>query len=231
MKTGISIGGGGSLGSYHAGYIQGSKLEFDVGGGTSTGALALPFVLLKDYHTLRKSYTSFSTDDIINDTIIAPDGDIKELKTALRIVKTFLPGTRKSLGYSGALFDIIRKAYTQKHHQDLKDAGKIAYVNATNLTTEQEVIISSDSNSLEKFQLGMYASACAPFIMSLVKDGDAQLQDGGIVNNHLTEFVIKNHSPNEMHLFVHQRNVNRNVNNGPIKNAVHMAKISFKTLF
>jgi hypothetical protein len=68
----LALSGGGANGAYGAGLLvgwsdQGTRPQFTVVTGISTGALIAPFAFLgpKYDHVLRKVYTELSTDDII----------------------------------------------------------------------------------------------------------------------------------------------------------------------
>lgn len=156
----LAISGGGANGAYSAGFLagwsaQGSRPEFDVVSGVSTGALAAPLAFLGPAYDgrLRQAYLS---------------GDAARIVSHQTLAALTLPG----LFRSDALRELVEafvdppllEAIAAEHRK-----GRRLLVATTNLDTEETVIWDmgaiaegGDAKSLKLFQDVLVASASIP---------------------------------------------------------------------
>ena len=185
----LAISGGGANGAFGAGLLNGwtdhgSRPEFEVVTGISTGALIAPFVFLgPEYdHWIKKIYTTYSTDDLLKKNVIAG----------------VLGGT--AITDSAPLFEIITQIVDKKLLAMIAaehSKGRRLFVGTTNLDAERPVIwdmgaiaASGQKNSPELFRKVLLASASIGGVFPPVKikvEADGKVfeeihVDGGTTN-------------------------------------------------
>lgn len=148
----LALSGGGSNGAFGAGLLvgwteEGTRPEFRVVAGISTGALAAPFAFLgSEYDTvLRKLYTSTSTEEIL------------KKRSVFALLKA------DSLTDTGPLRkileDVIDGTMVQKIAIEHKK-GRRLFIGTTNLDAERPVI----------WNIGAIASSGNPNAIKLIRD-------------------------------------------------------------
>ena len=157
----LAISGGGANGAYGAGLLvgwteSGTRPEFVIVSGISTGALTAPFAFLgSDYdYQLTEIYNSYSTDDLVN-------------------IRSTLKGiTSDAMADSGPLRELVEQRYTA----EVLDAitaeyhrGRSLLIGTTNMDTMRPVIwnigrigASGDPGALKLFQDVLMASTALP---------------------------------------------------------------------
>ena len=164
----LAISGGGSNGAFGAGLLngwsaRGTRPEFEIVTGISTGALSAPLVFLGSNYDplLKKIYTSYQTSDLVNKQILSG----------------VLGG--QALGDSKPLLKIISEIVDQEFLSEVAqehNRGRRLYVGTTNLDAQRPVIwdmgaiaASGHKESLQLFRSILLASASLPGIFPPVK--------------------------------------------------------------
>lgn len=185
----LTISGGGSDGAFGAGLLvgwsaSGTRPEFELVTGVSTGALIAPFAFLgKQYDpTLKEMYTTYSTEAFLRK----------------RPIKGLIGGS--ALASNTPLAGLIAKYVDQKFMAEIADAhqtGRRLLIGTTNLDAQRPVIwdmgkIASSGNpeAIYLFRNVLLASAAIPgvfppVILKVQADGktfDEMHVDGGTTN-------------------------------------------------
>lgn len=184
----LAISGGGAYGAYGAGIVNGwsrngTRPNFKIVTGISTGALIAPFVFLgKDYdEQLKTMYTTFSTKDIMKD------------KAILSVTSA------SSLSDNEGLKRLVEKNVTPEVLAAIArehERGKRLYVGTTNLDAQRLVVwdmgkiaMVGDKKALKLFRDVLIASAAIPIVFppsyfDVIADGKEYQEihvDGGTV--------------------------------------------------
>ena len=185
----LTVSGGGSDGAFGAGLLvgwsdAGTRPEFEVVTGISTGALIAPFAFLGKQHdpTLKEMYTTYSTDAFLKK----------------RPIQGLLGGT--ALASNRPLAGLIAKYTDQKFMAEIAAAhktGRRLLIGTTNLDAQRPVIwdmgkIASSGNpeAIHLFRNVLLASAAIPGVfppvfINVQADGktyDEMHVDGGTTN-------------------------------------------------
>ena len=106
-KRAIIISGGGNLGSWGGGTIQGLykiyDYDYDLVVGCSTGSLLMNLVALKEMDRLKEMYTNVTQESIFKWNPFNKKGGIHPLKALWRILRGY-----NTLGDSSNLLKIIK---------------------------------------------------------------------------------------------------------------------------
>ncbi|MDD2893312.1 MAG: patatin-like phospholipase family protein [Halothiobacillaceae bacterium] len=157
----LALSGGGDKGAYGAGFLNGwtqsgTRPEFSLVTGVSTGALIAPFAFLgADYDdALKAFYTNTSREDLV------------ELRNVLAAI------SGDSLIDTTPLLNLIRREITQEVLDKIaveERKGRLLLISTTNIDTGQRVIwnmtklaTSQDPRTLDMFHKVMLASAAIP---------------------------------------------------------------------
>ncbi|MBF6024020.1 patatin-like phospholipase family protein [Lysobacter niastensis] len=157
----LAVSGGGDNGAYGAGLLNGwtaagTRPEFKLVTGISTGALIAPFAFLGPRYddVLRKFYTSITSDDIL------------EERNKLSVL--FQDG----LADNAPLKRLVRKVVTAEMLKEIASEhakGRVLFVATTNIDARRPVVwnmtkiaASGHPDSLELFQEILVASAAIP---------------------------------------------------------------------
>ena len=136
--NGLVISGGGALGAWAGGQAQylsqESGIEYDVVGGTSTGALLAPHTALKEFNKLYDAYTTSSDSDIwrINPFKKKKDGSIKANIASMAVTQLILG--MPSLGDSSNLNKLVDQFLTMDDWFSLSEQQKDIYACVGNYT-------------------------------------------------------------------------------------------------
>jgi len=198
-KRAIVIQGGGSFGAFTVGRILKSQKQYDMAVGSSTGALIAPLALMQEYDVLKDNYTNVENKDIYSHYPFWKNGVPKIYMALWAWIRQ-----KKGLTDSKPLRELIRKAYTEKTHNDIIQCGKEYYVTVcvlNSLQTASQYVCSSDfENNYEEFCDLIWASTLIPGLFEpLLREVDvrvnvfpgkteknrvfAELVDGGTVEN------------------------------------------------
>ena len=157
----LAMSGGGARGAYGAGILvgwseRGSRPEFTIVSGVSTGAMAAPFAFLgSEYdHVLEEISTSFSTKDVI---------DRRSRYTALWRESMADTAPLKEL-VANYIDDTLLEAIAAEHRK-----GRRLYMGTTNMDAGRPVLwnigaiaVSGDANALALVRDIMLASTAIP---------------------------------------------------------------------
>jgi predicted acylesterase/phospholipase RssA len=209
----LSISGGGANGAYGAGVLcgwteTGSRPEFDIVTGVSTGALIAPAAFLGPSYdkVIRDIYTNISDADIMKRNLIE-----------------FLFGGQPSFLDTQPLRHVLKKAVTKKVLKEVArehEKGRRLYIATTNLDTKRLVIWDMGAiakagtpEALELFHDVMLASASIPVVfppvMIKVKAGgrlyDEMHVDGSVTTQIIGSLFLAAHGgtkDKETHIYV-----------------------------
>jgi len=185
MKA-LVISGGGSKGAFAGGVAQYlmevEKREYDILVGTSTGSLLIPQLALNKIGKLYDIYTNVNQRSIfsLNPFVVRKKGDreyvsINFLNTFLQFMKS-----KRTFGESKALRRTIRKNFTVKEFQELKNGRKDIVVTVSNLSKNRIEYKSIKDFSYDEFCDWIWISCNYIPFMSLVKKDGFEYGDGGL---------------------------------------------------
>ncbi|MCM4153030.1 patatin-like phospholipase family protein [Arenibacter sp. N53] len=185
MKA-LVISGGGSKGAFAGGVAQYlmevEKREYDILVGTSTGSLLIPQLALNKIGKLYDIYTNVNQRSIfsLNPFVVRKKGDreyvsINFLTTFLQFVKS-----RRTFGESKALRRTIKKNFTVKEFQSIKESKKDVVVTVSNLSKNRIEYKSIKDFSYDEFCDWIWISCNYIPFMSLVKRDGFEYGDGGL---------------------------------------------------
>ena len=164
----LAISGGGASGAFGAGLLKGwtesgTRPEFAAVTGISTGALAAPFAYLGSAwdHKLEQIYTSYSTKDLINRTLLSA------------VTSSALYSTQRLQGMIARFFD---RGVMVAVAAEFRDKGRQLSIGTTNLDTLRPVIwnigriaASGHPGALELIRKILLASASIPIAFPPVR--------------------------------------------------------------
>lgn len=227
----ISIAGGGENGAVTVGRLSQRNANYDIGDGTSTGALMLPFVMLRKWDQLINAYSSVSNNDIIENS--AFKGEKARWGYIIRKFGLSFLGGRKSIGTSNNLLKKIDEFITERDFRKINELKKIMYVSAFSYNYRENVSFRSDEweEDFVGYKRKIWHSANAPFVMSVAKDsrlpnGQGEIEewgDGGIDNGHESDYLWNRNDILEVDLILHRDRFERE-NIGDLKNMFDKAK-------
>ncbi len=227
----ISIAGGGENGAVTVGRLSQRNIKYDIGDGTSTGSLMLPFVMLNKWDELERAYGSVSNKDILERS--AFKGEKVRWGYIIKRFGLSFVGGRKSIGTSNNLLKKINEFITEKDFDKINHLGKIMYVSAFSYNYKENVSFRSDewSGDFEGYKKKIWHSANAPFVMSVAKDtrypnNEGEVEewgDGGIDNGHESDYLWSRNDILEVDLVLHRDRPERK-NEGDLKNMFDVAK-------
>lgn len=180
----LVISGGASKGAFAGGIIEHLLNErgkdYDLLLGTSTGALIVPFVAIREIAKLKKTFTNIRQKDIFNVSpfiIRKHRGMYISKMNHLGMIRQFITG-KKSFGESKNLRKLIERTLTYEDFEDIKQSGKEVLVTVSNLTTRRVQYKSIFDYDYQDFLDWMWASCNIVPFMSLVKKDGQEYADG-----------------------------------------------------
>ncbi len=186
-KKALIISGGGSLGAWGGGIIQGlydfENKKYDLFVGTSTGSLLSPLSSIKEMVRLKEAYTNVTQKDIFNINPFNKKGKINFINFIIRATKNIFTKNNITLGESLNLRNTIKKIFKVEDFNRIKEEQKEVYACVVNLTTGNSEYKSSNDCNYEDFIDWLWVSACAPVFMSILKKDGFEYVDGGIVEH------------------------------------------------
>ena len=225
---GIEISGGGSHGAITVGRLKARNEKYSKGGGTSTGALMLPLVLLGGYAKLEQAYTSVKTKDITEHSAFTKKGRIHVPKAIYKISRSIISSRYRTLGESKNLLKLIRTFVTPEDYSVLQQFNIEAIVYTYSMSYRELVGFSSKEEQYNDFIEWMWASANAPVVFSLLRkervrgsEDYEEWVDGGITDGHSAQRLIAS-GCTEVDLFLHYpKPSKRSKKKGSINNVAH----------
>lgn len=206
---GIEISGGGSHGSITVGRLKARNEKYSKGGGTSTGALMLPLVLLQEYNKLEEAYTSVTTKDITEDSAFNNKGRIHVRKAIGKVLRSIISKKHRTLGESKNLLKLIKKFIGPREFYLLKKYNLEAIVYTYSMSYKELVGFSSLEELYKDFIEWIWSSANAPVVFSLLtkertkgSEDYEEWVDGGITDGHSAQRLIAS-GCTEVDLFLH----------------------------
>ena len=177
-KKALVISGGGAWGAWGGGVIEGLikhlGKEYDLVVGSSTGSLLSCLSSIGEIDRLKEAYTSVTQEDIFDVNPFNEDGSINMWNAIKRvaiinpIMKIFGQDVA-TLGESNNLRETIKRFFNEEDFEKLMSSGKEISVAVVNNNTEKAEMKSSKDGDYEDLVDWLWASACAPVFMTLVK--------------------------------------------------------------
>ena len=180
-KRTLIISGGGTRGSWGAGFAKGlaeSGKEYEIVGGTSAGALIMSSVILNQFEELETLFNTISNKDVYNVNPIRPNGEIGIFKSILRTLFG-----HSSIGETKNLRKLIEKIFTEKDYKNILQQKKELFCITTSLNTSKMSIKSTSSSSYKDMLDWIWASASVPILMKPVEKEGESWVDGGLMDN------------------------------------------------
>lgn len=172
-KIACLVSGGGSYGAYGCGTLARLDRDYDIVVGISTGALATPFIALKEWDLLKIAYTSFNRDYVFDKKWYKPRpiNKLGKINKSSIIISLLLGQT--TVGTSNSLKKSIDMFLNENQYNDLQKRNKIIIVGAQNYAEQPSKIhyFNSMNETFSDFKDWMWCSANFPFYTSLVKKG------------------------------------------------------------
>jgi predicted patatin/cPLA2 family phospholipase len=190
-KKALVISGGGSKGAWAGGVIQylleDKEKDYDLYVGTSTGSLLAPLSSIRELSILKEGYTSITSEDIFSLNPFNEDGSIRKWNAIKRVLKT-----KKTLGETDSLRDLIKLHFKEKHFEKLYKSDKEVIAVVSNLTDKRAEYKSSNESKYEDFVDWLWASCNAPIFTSILEKDDNQYADGAIYEQIPIQVAIEN---------------------------------------
>lgn len=181
MKRYLVISGGGSKGAYAAG-LTNRLYEMGVRWtgfyGTSTGSLLSLLISKNDFDSLKNLYTNVENKDVFDKPPFTKKGKLNIFRTLYRL----LTG-KNSIGSANNLYELIKKTFTISDYCETTNKGLKICACATNYTKGTIEYGSNFDNDYDTFLKYVFASASVPIAMDLVKIGDDEYLDGGVMEH------------------------------------------------
>ncbi len=182
----LVVGGGGARGAWGGGFVQHLVAQagapYQVVFGTSTGSLMAPLIVLNDFATLKRAYTSVEQKDIFNlNPFNTTTGNLRPLNAAWRALRG-----KPSFGESKNLRTLLDTFLTKKRYEQIRNAaGKLEFVVCVVDLKSGSVGYRSSRNITQPEQMKdwMWASANEPLFMSYYNVADSAFVDGGVREN------------------------------------------------
>ncbi|NND09052.1 MAG: patatin-like phospholipase family protein [Saprospiraceae bacterium] len=184
----LVISGGGAKGAYAGGVaeylIKEQGLQYDLFGGSSTGALLAPMLAAGEIDRAREVYTNVGQHDIFSShpfIIKKQKGIYKTRINHFGVIKMFMRG-KKTFGETHALRQLIKRTFTEEHYNRVKDTPQRVVVAVSNFSCNVVEHKYLADCSYDDFIDWIWISAnFIPFMSLVVKDGQ-EYADGGFGN-------------------------------------------------
>lgn len=185
MKA-LVISGGGSKGAFAGGVaqylIEEKQRNYDIFLGSSTGSLLIPHLAANDIKKLHRIYTNVKQKHIfsINPFVVRKKGNrefvsINFLSSLLQFIKR-----KRTFGESKALKRNIRRNFTKKEFNLIKETKEDLVVTVSNLSKNKVEYKSINDFNYEEFCEWIWISCnYVPFMSLAIKDG-YEYADGGL---------------------------------------------------
>lgn len=177
----LVISGGGALGSFAGGLskkLYDLGLEWNMFYGTSTGALLNTLIPNNEWKSLQRIYTSVSNSDIYSRPPFTSKGRIKYLSVLWNTLRG-----KTSIGKADNLLRLIKRTFPQESYDNTLLNEKIVCACVTNFTTGKVEYGYNTTHSYDDFVKYVFASASVPIAMDLVKIGEYEYMDGGVIEH------------------------------------------------
>ena len=182
----LVISGGGSKGAFAGGVAQylmeREKRKYDMFLGTSTGSLLVPHLAVNDISKLYDIFTNVQQQDIfsVSPFVQRKKGDrefvsIDFVNSLWQFIKR-----KRTFGESKALRRNIRRNFTFKEYQKIKQEKNDVVVTVSNLSMNRVEYKSINECSYEEFCNWIWISCNYVPFMSLAKVNGFEYADGGL---------------------------------------------------
>ena len=179
-KKALIISGGGARGAFAVGAIKALQenhmLDFDLVAGSSTGALIVPLVVMKEVDTLIQIYSSTSTKQVVRKRCLPWAllfGDsIFDTAPLAKLIETFLPDEK-------ALSVLQSKTKIYLATIELQSGKAVYFSNDKSLRSDLDTAFQKIT-SPQMLRDAMLASSNQPIFMPPVTINGRQYMDGGL---------------------------------------------------
>jgi len=208
----VVIGGGGRDGIRTIAKLQ-RKHEngesYDIGIGTSTGAMMVCKVLLGDFPQLVEAYTTVTNSDVYKVYPFNKKGDIDLFTTVSRTWAGYA-----TIGDMSPVLRLIRKWLTEADYARLRESGKVAIIAVMNITTGLVEYKSSEDHDYWEFCTYIAAASTPELLGNYWNIDDWEYADAGIATLVPILKAIE-FNPTVLDVFTH-RPFKRDIRNGKI---------------
>ena len=196
---GFTGSGGGAKGAWGAGIAHGLithlNRDYNILSGTSTGALLMNLVAIRETERLKEAYTNVTNEDIYT---IAPysikrgqNGIFKTKMNYFKIIWNIFINKQNTFGDSTKLrTNLIPKFFTESDFNMCYDSNKELIACVTNLTKGRAEFKSSFEENYEDFLDWVFTSTCAAPFMSVVEKDKCEYADGGYIEHIPLQILI-----------------------------------------
>ena len=204
IKRALAVSGGGALGAFGGGKIQylcqDQGRDYDLFVCTSTGSLLAPLASIGDFDRLHKAYTTVNQKDIFDINPFTKKGNINILNAIWRMICG-----KKTLGESNNLRKRISEYFTEDDYKKSLELKKEIVATTVNILESKIEYKSSITSGMTYNDMGdwLWASACAPIFMTLVKKDGLEYVDGGIMEHIPIQYAIDN-GAEEIDVIIHR---------------------------
>ena len=166
----VVISGGGAFGAWGVGVAQAlaqdpkNPRKYSLGVGTSTGSLMGPLVLLQDFDTLIKAYTSVTQSDIFNVNPFKKNGKLR----AFNFIKRVIQG-KNTVGETANLRKTIERFFPEDDFNKLKSKNMEFTAATVSMISGKTHYKSTNEHQYQEMVDWMWTSANQPEYMSFVK--------------------------------------------------------------
>ena len=188
MKRAIVLAAGGAKGAYAVGIV---KRYFEIGKrydiiiGTSTGALIAPFIASENIDSLIEGYTSITHSDIFNinpfKVTKSKNGIYKWDINKFNVFYNMYIRRKASFGSTKRLrYKTIPRFFTYEDYEKIIESQKDLCICVSNVTLDVSEVKNAKECTYERFCDWMWASTCAPPVMSVPTIEGYEYVDGAI---------------------------------------------------
>ena len=182
----LVISGGGSKGAFAGGVaeylIKDLKLNYDILIGTSTGSLLVPQLAIGEIESIKKAYTSVTSNDIYSvcpfKVMKTKDGQFRTRMHHSNILRMFLRG-KKTFGEHKELLKTIKRTIPEEHFKRIQESGKKVIASVSNLSRNIVEYKYASDHSYDDFMEWMWTSASFVPFMGIVEKNGYEYADGG----------------------------------------------------
>lgn len=193
----LVISGGGSKGAFAGGVaqylIENKKIPYDLFIGTSTGSLLVGHLALGKVNEIKEIYTNVNQSSIFNvcPFIIKRKKGIETIGIHhVNVLRNIMSGS-KTFGESQNLRVLIKKYFTEKDFDELKQRDVDVVVTVSNLSINQVEYKSIKDFEYDEFCEWVWISCNYTPFMTLVKKDGCEYADGGLGSMVPIEEAIK----------------------------------------
>lgn len=157
-----------------------------------------PFVLAEEFDQLETAYTSVTQSDIFNVNPFKPNGEIKAVPAAWRVITG-----KTTLGESLPLRELVKQFFSVNLYNQLVNSDKTYGATVVSLTTARSEVKILKESSYNDIVDWIWASANNPIFMSNLEKENELWTDGGVKDFASISYVLVNNLAEEIDVILH----------------------------